>query len=255
MGAILLGLFVFSRISGLLLSLPLFNTAGVPKYVLVLSAVGLTLVLAPLVPMIEQPSSFGMLIVSIASEVLLGLLMGTVVSVLFGAIALGTEIMAQQAGLGMAAVFNPMIKVSSGALGTLATFLAGMVFLSGGVHLYCLKVVAASFSVLPAGVLYNPLNAGPVLLHAVSESIALGAQLAGPVLGLVWCTNLFVGILVRLAPRMNIYFSVGTILTSVAALSLFALSLPVLLQTHADKVREAAGWLTGLLQILGSSSG
>ena len=140
MGAILLGLFVFARISGLLMALPMFNTQGVPKYVLVLSAVGLTVVLAPLVPMIDLPSSFGMLIVSIGSEVMLGVMMGTVVSVLFGAISLGTEVMAQQAGLGMAAVFNPMIKISSGALGTLATFMAGMVFLSGGVHLYCLKL-------------------------------------------------------------------------------------------------------------------
>lgn len=255
MGAILLGLFVFARISGLLLALPLFNTQGVPKYVLVLSAVGLTMVLAPLVTSAVIPSTFGMLIISIASEVMLGLLMGTVVSVLFGAIALGTEIMAQQAGLGMAAVFNPMIKVSSGALGTLATWLAGMVFLSGGVHLYCLQVVGDSFSVLPAGTLYNPLDAGPLLVHAISESIALGAQLAGPVLGLVWCTNLFVGILVRLAPRMNIYFSVGTVLTSVAALSLFAVTLPMILQTHADKVREAAMWLTGLVEVLGASGG
>ena len=255
MGAILLGLFVFARISGLLLALPMFNTQGVPKYVLVLSAVGLTVVLAPLVPMIDPPSSFGMLIVSIGSEVMLGVMMGTVVSVLFGAISLGTEVMAQQAGLGMAAVFNPMIKISSGALGTLATFMAGMVFLSGGVHLYCLKLLGESFAILPAGVLYNPLDAGPVLLHSVSESIALGAQLAGPVLGLVWCTNLFVGVLVRLAPRMNIYFSVGTILTSVAALVLFALSMPVFLEIHADKVREAAGWITGLLHILGGSSG
>ena len=76
MGAILLGLFVFARISGLLMALPMFNTQGVPKYVLVLSAVGLTVVLAPLVPMIDLPSSFGMLIVSIGSEVMLGVMMG-----------------------------------------------------------------------------------------------------------------------------------------------------------------------------------
>lgn len=255
MSAIVLGLLVFARIGGLLMSLPLLSTQGVPKYVHVLGAVGLTLVIAPLLTLPELPASFGILIVQVASEAGLGLLMGTVVSVVFGALSLGTEIMSQQGGLGMASLFNPVLKVSSGVLSTLATWLAGMVFLSVGGHLYCLRVLGESFSVVPAGSLPNLLAGAPVLLHAISESISLGARLAGPVLGLVWITNIFVGILVRLAPRMNIYFSVGSILTSVASLALFALSLPVLLETHAQAVQEAARWLTGLLVGIGGAGG
>ena len=56
---------------------------------------------------------------------------------------------------------------------------------------------------------------------------------------LVWLVNVFVAVLVKLAPRMNIYFSVGMILVNVAGLALFAVGLPYFLTVHQEAILNA----------------
>ncbi len=229
---------VFGRLGGLLLSLPVVSARGVPKHVTVLGAVALTASLAPVVPLAEAPETLGMLILGMAGEIVLGVLMGSAVAIVFSAFGLASEVMEQEIGARIPLGLDPFMSSQQGVLGTLASWLASLLFLGAGLHLDALRILGESFYRLPPGAVSDPLAGGQLLIEAVGWSLVLGARLAAPVLALVWLVNVFVAVLVKLAPNMNVFFSIGMVMTNVAGMGLFALALPYLLLAHGAALRE-----------------
>ncbi len=244
---IVTGLLVFGRVGGLLLALPVFSAQGVPRHVTVFGALALTLVMGPVAPLAEDPRTLTVLVVGLGTEVLLGLLLGSVVRAVFGALALAAEVMSGQTGLAMATLFDPMLRSNQGTMGTFASWIAAAMFLGTGLHLQCIEVVAGSFQVVPPGGTTALLSSGVVLLEAIAATVVLGVQLSGPVVALVWMVNVFVAVLSRLAPNMNVFFSVGMVLTNVAGILLFGLALPYLLLVHHGALSQSADWMLRLL--------
>ncbi len=247
---IVTGLLVFGRIGGLLLALPVVSAQGVPRHVGVLGAFALTIVIGPIAPAAGDLQSLSVLMMAFASEVLLGLLMGSCVRAVFGALALAAEIMSGQMGLAMATLFDPMLRSNQGTMGTLGSWIAAAVFLGLGLHLRAIEVVAGSFTVIAPGDVGTVLKGGPVLLDAVAATLVLGVQLAGPVVALVWMVNCFVAVLSRLAPNMNVFFSVGMVMTNVAGILLFGVALPYLLTMHAGALADSTTLMTRVLVLV-----
>jgi flagellar biosynthetic protein FliR len=247
---IVTGLLVFGRLGGLFLSLPIFSADGVPRHVPVLSAVAMTMLIVPTVTLAADPTTVSVLVGAFSGEVMLGVLMGSCVRAVFGAMSLAAEVMSGQMGLAMATLFDPMLRTNQGLLGTIGSWLAGVVFLGAGLHLQAIEVVAGSFQVVPAGAVESVLRGGPVLLDSIAATLVLGVQLAGPVVALVWMVNCFVAVLSRLAPNMNVFFSVGMVLTNVAGILLFAIALPVLLTVHLSALTDATEWMGNVLDLV-----
>ena len=232
-------LLVFARHGGLMFTLPVISMAGVPKHVAVLLSMILSLLVVPHVQVAEPDLTLGLMALSMAGEILVGVLMGAVVAAIFGAAAMAADIMAMQMGFAMAMLFNPLAKSQQGAIAGLAAWCAGLVFLGSGLHMVCIGVLVDSFAVVPPGNVSDLLAGSHILMDAVAESISLALKLAGPVLVLVWLVNVFVAVLVKLAPKMNIYFSVGMILVNVAGLVLFGAGLPFFLSVHEKAILDA----------------
>ena len=238
---------VFGRVGGLVFALPMLSAQGVPRMVQVMLAMAITVVITPVVPVAPEPGSLGLLMLSMAAEVSLGLFLAVGVAVMFGAFALGTEIMGLQMGLGMARLFDPLVKAQEGLLGALASWLAGLAFLLMGLHLECIMIVGESFSLAPPGVVSLPWEQFPSVVPLIGRSIWLGVQLSAPVLALVWLVNVFVAVLAKLAPKMNVFFSIGMTISSVCGLVLFAVALPWLLDTHSHAMLDAVYWIERVL--------
>ena len=84
------------------------------------------------------------------------------------------------------------------------------------------------------------------LPEIIEVAIHLGVQLAGPVLALVFFVNVLVAILARLAPRMNVFFSIGMTLTSVFGVLIIVPSLPWMLAIHSAALANAVERLSML---------
>jgi flagellar biosynthetic protein FliR len=245
------GLYVFARLGGLFLAMPVVSARGVPKHVAVLGAAALTLVLSPIAPQAVVPRGLGFLILGIAGEAVLGILIAGVIAAIFGALALAAELMENQMGSRMAGIVDPFMQTSQGPVGTLCAWLAGLAFLAMGFHLEVLALLGESLRVVPPGSVGNPVAGAPVLMAAVGTALALGVQLAGPVLALCWLVNVFVAILVKLAPNMNIFFSIGLVLTNVAGLALLSVTFPWLMTAHGQALRDAVKMAWALVQHVG----
>ena len=229
---------VFVRIGAFILVMPVLSMRGVPKHVPVFLTLLLTMLVGPHVPMTHVDSLLGT-IMAVGGEVALGLTAGTMVGAVFSSLTLATELVNQQTGFAMMALFNPVMKTSEGPMGVLAAWLAGAVFLLSGMHLKFLIVLADSFFSIPPGLASVDDVLANDVIAIVGESIALGVQLAGPVIVLVLLINLFVGMLTRLAPKMNVFFSVGMSATGSAGILVFAMSLPWMMMVHKEAMEGA----------------
>lgn len=236
---------VFGRISGLLLTLPVLSTVGLPRYVGVLLAVLLTLLIAPSVPLVEAPTLLH-LTLGLAGELLLGASLGLIIRAAFASFTVAAELISRQTALGMSSFLDPVMSLGQSALGIVASWLAGMVFISTHQHLRVLETVAASFDRMPPGYLADVEILANTLAEGVRTMIVVGVQLSGPLIALVFLVNVFIGVLARLAPRMNVFFSVGMTLNSITGVWLFGIGLPWILQAHQGTVEAAIDTVIGL---------
>lgn len=230
---------VLGRVGTLFTLLPVFSMMGMPKWITALLALGCSGLIASGLPLVQLDDGMGPIVVALAGEVAAGLSLGLGVSATFAALALGAEIMSLQAGLSFATLVDPLTRSNEGVLGTFASWIGGLVFVSAGLHGRCLEIVAASFAYVPAGTAAMP-HVGPGwAITLVSTCTALGVQLAAPVLAGVWLVHLFVALLSKLAPRMNAFFSVGMTVTGAAGLGLLLVSLPWVIAVHGEHLSHA----------------
>ena len=237
---------VFARVGALILGMPVFSADGVPKAIPVFSALGITLLIAPAMPLVATPESLGLLVAAVAGELFIGFLAGLTVRAIFASLAIGSEVMAMQMGLAMATMLNPLERQQAGPVGTMVSWGATMMFIGQDMHLRCLEGVALSFQAMPAGRWDADIALIRTLPEIIEVAIHLGVQLAGPVLALVFFVNVLVAILARLAPRMNVFFSIGMTLTSVFGVLIIVPSLPWMLAIHSAALANAVERLSML---------
>lgn len=238
---------VFCRTSGLLLGLPVFNTVGIPKHVTVLIGVVLTLMIAPNLPVVPHEVTILGTVFFMGSDLLLGWTLAMCVRIVFSAMATGAEIISRQTAMGMAMFMDPVLQLQQSPIGVLSSWCAGLVFIGLGLHLKFIEGIAYSFYWIPPGKAGSIAPSLPILLEVTEEAILLGFQLSGPLLVLVFLVNTFIGIMAKLAPKMNMFFSVGMTLNTILGVFIFALALPWMLIVHASHLE---GSLQRFLQIL-----
>lgn len=204
-------LWPFLRISAFMLTGPAIGTRSVPARVRLVFALALTVVLAPLVgpavlPAAELLSAQGLLIA--AQQVLIGAGLGLVLRMVFLVLEFAGQIIAQQMGLGFAAMVDPASGSQVPVISQFYVILATLMFFALDAHLKLVELIADSFELLPIG-------GGGFAPGALSGVIAWSGDLLGigvvvmlPVVASLLVVNLAFGVMARAAPQLNI-FAVG----------------------------------------------
>lgn len=247
LGWLVTGALVAGRISGAFLVMPGFGSVGVPPLVRILGALCLTAIIAPLLPPLTAPPTLTLLVWGMTTEVFLGVLLGGTVRLAFGAIALAGELFSVQIGHGAAIQYDPSLQISQGPLGILSTLLATACFFGADLHLVMVRNIARSFQVVAAGGATNLTSASTVWLDISANIIAIGMQLSAPLLVMVFLLNFFTGVVTRIAPAMNAFFSLGMVLTVSGGMVVFTLALPHMLGAHLILMEEAIGAMSEIL--------
>lgn len=220
---------VFARLAGLLMTLPGISARVVPGFARLMLAVPLTLLLLPNVHDTPVPAALSTLVGQIASEALLGVAMGFSVTLVFGALSTAAEVISAQSGLQIASMLDPLTMSQPGAAGVLVTWLGTGLFFGEDLHLRCIAALGASLHTLPPGHAAAAFRAGTLLVPLGGVAIDTGIQLAGPLIAFVFCVNLGMSLLGRMAPGLQLFFAVGPTLTVAASLALLGITLPALL--------------------------
>lgn len=212
----------FLRILALFSSAPIYNEKEISGKLKVGLALILTFLIAPNLPESDvKILSISGLWVGI-QQVIIGIAMGFIVQFIFVAVRHGGELVGLQMGLSFATFYDHSGGQNMPVIARILNLLVTLLFLYFNGHLLLIDALVASFDILP--VKERPLEAGGfmALVQASGVIFKSGMMLALPVIALLLCLNLIMGILNRLTPQLSI-FVVGFPLS--LSIGMFALSL------------------------------
>lgn len=224
-------LFVLFRFSGLMVTAPVLGSSNVPAMAKVGIAGLAALIVTPLLPSPALPLADDTLAFTFIAlqELLIGMIIGFVMTLLFAAIQMAGEIMDMLAGFSMVNVFNASLETQVPVLGFFYYLLAMLYFLVMNGHHTMLLALVSSFDKIPIGGLdLRPERLVDQLVRWGSAIFVDGFLIAAPVAGALLLAYITMGLLGRVVPQIHL-FVVGFPITISIALGMVALSISVYL--------------------------
>ena len=258
---VLVGL-AFARLLSFLVVVPFFGGAAVPARVKVATATAFVVILYPSLaaglPKDGGPLPFGPLgfIALLAKEAFVGFTLGFVASLVFEAVQVAGRIIDFQRGSTMAEMFAPQLQTRVSELGQFKLQFAIVLFLAIGAHHFFIGSLLRSFEIVPAlGFLHLQAGWTPVAASITSMTggvIAIGVQLAAPAMVTLLLTDLFFGIVNRIAPQINVFF-LSLPVKMVVGIIVVLIALPLFKDRYIYYFEEAYKSFQYIIRVLGVS--
>jgi flagellar biosynthetic protein FliR len=235
---------VFARMGAMIMMLPGFGEPAVPPRVRLAFALALAIAVAPSVSEhLPAPaaSAWGMSF-QVASETIIGILLGAAARMLVSALATAGQIFGLEIGLAFAQTADPTMTQSGQVLAVFLSVLGvALIFATGLDHMF-LRGVAGSYEVIALGAPPPIGDAAELALEAASTSFRIGFQIAVPVVvaGLIFRVGM--GMLSRLIPQIQVFF-VALPLQVMGGLVIMALGLSTGMLIWLDSIQRYATWL------------
>lgn len=216
----------FIRIAAFVGVVPIFGTRNVPARVKIILAFALAIMVVPILPKFQagDPLSLAGMLITL-QQLLIGILLGFIVSIVFSALIIGGQSVAQLMGLGFASMMDPQNGVSVPVVGQFYTVLATIIFLIMNGHLILVNTLVGSFKTMPIG--------GHILLNDKFWQVVLWSKwmfiaalvIALPAITALLLVNVAFGVMTRASPQLNI-FAVGFPITILLGFIAMLVSLP-----------------------------
>ncbi|MFC4308524.1 flagellar biosynthetic protein FliR [Steroidobacter flavus] len=241
-------LWPFLRIGACFMMAPIFGAGFVPPRVRLFLAGAITFIVAPLIPPTNvEVFSFAAVIVTL-HQVLIGFASAFALQLIFDALAMGGQLLANTMGLGFAFNVDPLRGVSTPVLGQLYMILVTLTFLAINGHLVLIELLVQGFTTLPVGM--TGLDSQMIwrLGEWGSQLFAGALVVALPGMAALLVVNLAFGVMSRAAPTLNL-FAVGFPITLISGLVIMYVGLPSVLAAFNQSLEAAFGVIRTLLRI------
>lgn len=194
---------VLTRITGLLAAFPILGSEQMPLQVRAALAALLATILLPVIPVpIAAPVGLPELVGLMASELAIGLLLGTVVSWTLEAVAFAGTLMDTQMGFSFVQFIDPASSQSTSVSGSLMMQMAALLIFITGLHHNMILALVESYRIAPMGQGVPLQVMGLVTL--IGQLLAKGFQLAFPVLAVLFLLDLILGISGKFMPQLQL---------------------------------------------------
>lgn len=216
----------FLRLSAMFAVAPIFSAAGLNVRTRVLLAVLIAALVAPVLPpppVQDLFSASGLLMA--VREVGVGVTIGFILQLAFGAVVVAGQALAMTMGLGFAMSVDPQNGIQVPVISQFNVIIATLLFLALDGHLVLIATVVESYNVVPTRVAGLPVTSFANVVALGSQVFAAGLLLALPALTALLLVNIAFGVMTRAAPQLNI-FAVGFPLTITAGFIMMFLAMP-----------------------------
>ncbi|MEI8395015.1 MAG: flagellar biosynthetic protein FliR [Rhodospirillaceae bacterium] len=207
-GQLFAWLLIFTRVGSAFMVMPVFGDQFVPARARLLLALIISVIVTPALQnrLPPEPNSIIALTLLILGEVLVGVFVGSLPRLMFGALEVAGMIIAMQAGLSNAFVFNPSLASQGSLPGSLMSWLALLLIMVGDLHHLLLMAVIHSYDLFQPGAPLPVSDFMQMVSHLVSQSFMIGVEMSAPFLATGLVFALALGIMARLAPQMQVFF-------------------------------------------------
>jgi flagellar biosynthesis protein FliR len=221
---------VLARTGGGVAVLPLFGS-GMPRLVKAGFSIALAIFwmgcLTPPALASLTAASYPLLVLALASEALLGAMLGMAFGLFLMPAQVAGELLTQQMGLSLGAAIGPTGTAPASSLTLLLETLCGLAFLSLNLHHVFLSALHATFLSRPIGSAFGAMPAAQ-LVGGLAAAHEMGLLLAAPLAVALFLLTVSLALLTRAAPQLNIY-SVGLPVQVLAGLCGLVVLIPDLL--------------------------
>lgn len=240
---------IFARISGMMVSAPIFGDQNIPPQVKIALTFVMALVFYPVLTAPRLPVNPDLLLIVklMALEVTVGVLIGFSARILLAGVSMAGEVVGFQMGLGIANVVDPVSQEQISLIGQLQIIFALLLLVAMDGHHLFIHAVADSYRLIPPGGfnLTRPLYEHLVQLGA--GIFVLGLQIGAPLIVAMMAANFAIGLMARSVPQLNVIV-VGFPFTIAMGLLLLTLSFPFFIEAVAALHNQLEGILNAGLR-------
>ena len=191
--------FVFARIGSAVMLLPGFGEVFIAARVRLLLAVGITVVVAPVVTPYMPPTPDGVfaMLTVLGHEIVIGLFLGAIARMMVAALHTTGVIIGFQTSLANAQLFDPLNAGQGSLIGSFLNVLGVFLIFATNLHHMMLIAVVDSYSLFVPGAALPLGDFSDVATRVLSQSFLLAMQLSAPFIvmgmlfylgmGIIWC--------------------------------------------------------------------
>lgn len=247
-------LMVFLRASGIFVAAPIFGNRYLPNQVKIVLALGTALILFPVVPVQSLPDTLVSLIPLGIGELLIGLIIGYISSLIFAAVQLGGQLLDTEMGFGIVNVLDPQSGLQLPLMGNFQYILALLVFLITNGHHLLLLALSDSFVAVPVGGLRISAGLTAAVVDLFAHLFVVALKISAPTLAALFLTSVALGIIARAVPQMNV-FMVGLPVKLVTGILVLMVGLPLYLAVLERYFDGVYGDIFRVMRLLGGQGG
>ena len=218
---------LFLRISGILISSPVFGRKNVPNMMKISFCAMLTAVFLIGLPAPESYPSYENLLEYVLicfRELLFGASMGFILTVMFDLTYTAGSLMDYQIGFSMASMYDLQNNTQTPISGNLFYIALLVIFFGYDGHLKLIEIIHRTVEACPIGTAMVPREILWVAVDVMSSSFAMAVMLAMPVIAAGVMTEIALGVIIKNVPQMNM-FVVGIPMKIVIGLLMLVLTL------------------------------
>lgn len=201
-------LFVFSRVGAAIMLLPGFGEVFISARIRLLLAIGITVVVTPVVSPFVPPTPDGplALFAVLGSETVIGIFLGVMARMMIAALHTAGVIIGFQTSLSNAQLFDPVNAEQGSLIGSFFNVLGVFLIFATNLHHMMLIAVIDSYSLFVPGAPLPIADFSDTATKVLSQSFLLAMQISAPFIVMGMLFYLGLGLLARLMPQVQVFF-------------------------------------------------
>jgi flagellar biosynthesis protein FliR len=184
---------------------PPFNSRLIPTQIKALLSVGIALPMAPSlvnsIPSIQTPD----IIASALLQFFIGAALGFVTLLMFSAVQAAGDLLDVFGGFTLAQAYDPLSMAQSSIFGRFYNLVAVTLLFASQGHQLILRGFMQTYRTLPLNASFSMGTFDELLIKGVGEMFVAALQIAGPLIAVLFLTDVAFGLLNRVAPALNAF--------------------------------------------------
>jgi flagellar biosynthetic protein FliR len=228
------------RFAAFLLIAPPFAHRGIPGAVKAMLSVGLAIAVLPRLDLVATTST-GEFLGDLVLEAVVGAALGFLVSLVFSAVQAAGNLIDLFGGFQLAQAFDPQNMTAGAQFSRLYNMTCLVLLFVSGAYQLLIGGLARSFDAVPPGTGLDLAAMAQAATTGLSDMFVAALQIGGPLLVVLFLTDVGLGLLTRVSPALNA-FAMGfplKILMTVTFAGFAYLALPGVVDDLARRAVEA----------------
>ena len=197
----------FVRIGAAITIMPGVGDTFTPQQIRLYIALGLSLVLSPLVAqhLPDPVPTTAVLFTLIGMEFVVGIFIGTIARILIVAIDTAGMVISMMSGLGSAQVFNPAFSTQGSLIGAMLSVTGVLLLFATNMHHLLFFGLVGSYELFPVGAVPDSGSMAEMISRAMASSFMVGIQISSPFIVISLLIYIGMGVLTRLMPQIQVF--------------------------------------------------